>query len=66
MSHLGRPDGKRVEKYSLKPVVLEVEKQLGKSVTFLDDCVGKEVEERCQQAKGGKYSKLGSRCKSLT
>lgn len=53
MSHLGRPDGKRVEKYSLKPVVPEVEKQLGKSVTFLDDCVGSEVEERCQQAKDG-------------
>lgn len=53
MSHLGRPDGKRVAKYSLKPVVPEVEKQLGKSVTFLDDCVGKEVEERVQQAKDG-------------
>lgn len=53
MSHLGRPDGQRIEKYSLKPIVPEVEKLLGKSVTFLDDCVGKEVEERCQQAQGG-------------
>lgn len=53
MSHLGRPDGKRVEKYSLKPVVPELEKQLGKSAIFLEDCVGKGVEERCQQAKDG-------------
>lgn len=32
MSHLGRPDGKVVEKYSLKPVAEEVKKLLGKSV----------------------------------
>lgn len=45
MSHLGRPDGQRVEKYSLKPVVPVLEKQLGKKVTFADDCVGPEVEK---------------------
>ncbi|KAL7273203.1 phosphoglycerate kinase [Rhizina undulata] len=50
MSHLGRPDGKRVEKYSLVPVAKELEKLLGKPVTFLNDCVGKEVEEHCQKA----------------
>ena len=44
MSHLGRPDGKVNPKYSLKPVVPELEKQLGKSVTFAPDCVGPEVE----------------------
>ena len=38
MSHLGRPDGKPNAKYSLKPVVPELEKLLGKSVTFTDDC----------------------------
>jgi len=53
MSHLGRPDGKRVEKYSLKPVVPEVEKALGKPVEFLDDCVGEDTEERVSQAKDG-------------
>ena len=45
MSHLGRPDGKANPKYSLKPVVAELEKLLGKKVIFTDDCVGKEVEE---------------------
>ena len=44
MSHLGRPDGQRIEKFSLKPVAAELEKLLGKKVTFLDDCVGAAVE----------------------
>jgi phosphoglycerate kinase len=35
MSHLGRPDGKVVEKYSLKPVAEELKKVLGKSVLVL-------------------------------
>jgi len=53
MSHLGRPDGKKNPKYSLKPVVPELEKLLGKSVTFTDDCVGPEVEEVVNKASGG-------------
>ncbi|CAO3651606.1 unnamed protein product [Cunninghamella blakesleeana] len=54
MSHLGRPNGKVEEKYSLKPVAEELEKLLGKPVTFLKDCVGSEVEKECQAATGGK------------
>ena len=53
MSHLGRPDGKKNEKYSLKPVVPELEKLLGKSVTFTDDCVGKDVEAIVNKASNG-------------
>ncbi|KAF2094824.1 phosphoglycerate kinase [Rhizodiscina lignyota] len=53
MSHLGRPDGKANPKYSLKPVVPELEKLLGKSVTFTHDCVGKEVEDTVNSAKDG-------------
>jgi phosphoglycerate kinase len=53
MSHLGRPDGKRVEKYSLKPVAAELESLLKRKVTFLNDCVGAEVESHCAQAKDG-------------
>ncbi|PPQ78154.1 hypothetical protein CVT25_015487 [Psilocybe cyanescens] len=53
MSHLGRPDGKVVEKYSLKPVAAEVEKQLGKEVIFLNDSVGPEVEKAVVSAPEG-------------
>ncbi len=53
MSHLGRPDGKVNPKYSLKPVVPELEKQLGKSVTFAPDCVGPEVEAIVAKADNG-------------
>ena len=47
MSHLGRPDGQRIAKFSLKPVAVELEKLLGRPVTFLDDCVGPAVESAC-------------------
>lgn len=53
MSHLGRPNGKAVAKYSLKPVAAELEKLLGKSVTFLNDCVGPEVEAACAKLSPG-------------
>lgn len=53
MSHLGRPDGKANPKYSLKPVVPELEKLLGRSVIFTNDCVGKEVEDTVNGAKDG-------------
>jgi phosphoglycerate kinase len=53
MSHLGRPDGKRVEKFSLQPVAKKLEELLGKPVTFLNDCVGPEVEAACSALKPG-------------
>ena len=51
MSHLGRPDGQKIEKFSLKPIAAELEKLLGKKVTFLDDCVGSAVEAACASGK---------------
>ncbi len=53
MSHLGRPDGRVVEKYSLKAVLPELENLLGKKVIFVNDCVGKEVEETVNKASDG-------------
>lgn len=53
MSHLGRPDGHAVEKYSLRPVAAEVGKLLGKNITFLNDCVGEEVEAACANPSHG-------------
>jgi phosphoglycerate kinase len=46
-SHLGRPDGCVVEKFSLAPVAKIVEEKLGKPVTFLKDCCGSDVEAAC-------------------
>src|SRR6476646_10577581 len=45
-SHLGRPKGERVEKYSLKPVAERLAELLEDKVAFADDCVG----ELAQQA----------------
>jgi len=47
MSHLGRPDGQKIAKYSLRPVAEELSKLLKKPVKFLDDCVGPQVEAAC-------------------
>jgi len=47
MSHLGRPNGQKVAKYSLKPVADELAKLLGRPVKFLDECVGPAVEAAC-------------------
>jgi phosphoglycerate kinase len=57
MSHLGRPDGAMVKKYSLAPVAEELKKQLGDQlrdrVTFLTDCVGPDVESAVNTASPG-------------
>lgn len=53
MSHLGRPNGSPNEKYSLRPIVAELEKLLGKSVTFAPDSVGSEVEDIVNKADDG-------------
>ena len=53
MSHLGRPDGQRVEKYSLKPVAAKLQELLGKPVMFLNDCVGTEVTAACAKLQPG-------------
>lgn len=38
MSHLGRPKGKVVPEYSLKPVAARLKELLGEPVKFLNDC----------------------------
>lgn len=44
ISHLGRPEGKPDEKYSLAPVAVRLAELLGRSVEFADDTVGKSAE----------------------
>ncbi len=52
-SHLGRPDGKVNAKYSLAPVAKALETIIGKPVTFLNDCVGAEVEAKTADPAAG-------------
>eukprot|EP00741_Cyanophora_paradoxa_P007738 tig00001206_g7487.t1 len=52
-SHLGRPDGQRQDKASMKPVAETLQELLKKPVTFLNDCVGPEVEAAVAAASGG-------------
>jgi phosphoglycerate kinase len=47
MSHLGRPDGRVMARFSLKPVADKLQELLGRPVTFLPDCVGPQVEQAC-------------------
>jgi phosphoglycerate kinase len=58
MSHLGRPNGKPVAKYSLQPVAAKLSELLGKPVKFLNDCVGTEVESACAALQPGEVALL--------
>src|SRR5205085_1753075 len=52
-SHLGRPKGERVEKYSLRPVAEHLSELLGKPVAFAADCIGAAARERVEALKDG-------------
>lgn len=51
ISHFGRPEGKGDVKNSLKHVAPELEKALGNKVVFVDDCIGKKVEDAVKNMK---------------
>jgi 3-phosphoglycerate kinase len=43
LTHFGRPEGKKVEEFSLRPLVDDAERALGIKVRFHEDCVGEGV-----------------------
>ena len=53
MSHLGRPDGKVVEKLSLAPVARHLSELLGRNVGIAEDCIGPEVEAQAKVLQPG-------------
>src|SRR3989338_6532435 len=53
MSHLGRPDGKVVAKYSLAPCAKRLSELLGRPVAMAKDCIGTEVKAMAGQFKTG-------------
>jgi phosphoglycerate kinase len=52
-SHLGRPKGERVDKYSLAPVASHLADLLGKPVAFANDCVGEAAEAKVAALQDG-------------
>src|SRR5687768_17442223 len=52
-SHLGRPKGERVEKYSLKPVADHLAALIGKPVAFAEDCIGEAARTGAESVQDG-------------
>ena len=57
-SHLGRPKGERVEKYSLKPVADHLASLLNCTVAFAADCIGEEAQSTVASLKDGDIALL--------
>src|SRR5688500_5413338 len=52
-SHLGRPKGQRVDKYTLRPVAEHLSELLGRPVPFADDCIGALAQQAVNGLKNG-------------
>ena len=52
-SHLGRPKGERVDKYSLRPVAVHLSQVLNRPVAFAEDCVGEAAESKVNALSDG-------------
>jgi phosphoglycerate kinase len=53
MSHLGRPKGERKPEMSLRPCVPVLNDLLGKSISFVDDCIGDAAEAAVEKLGDG-------------
>lgn len=53
MSHLGRPDGKAQDKFSMKHIVSAVNKVVGVEVKFAGDCMGETAKQMTASIKPG-------------
>ena len=53
ISHLGRPEGKRQDKFSLAPVAKRLSRLLDKDVALAPDCIGPEVEAMVEELEPG-------------
>jgi 3-phosphoglycerate kinase len=51
ISHLGRPDGKPVAKYSLRPVAARLRELMAEGVLFLGDCIGDTIKQDIDRSK---------------
>lgn len=53
MTHLGRPKGEVNDKYSLKNIVSEVSKVLGKEVKFVEESIGEKAKQAAADLQTG-------------
>ncbi|MCX6765615.1 MAG: phosphoglycerate kinase [Candidatus Moranbacteria bacterium] len=53
VSHLGRPEGKVDEKYSLRQIIDDVENILGRKIKFAESCIDEEVKKSIEELKEG-------------
>lgn len=52
-SHLGRPKGQRVDKYSLHPVAEHLFSLINRPVAFAEDCIGEPAEMKAKALQDG-------------
>ena len=52
-SHLGRPKGEHVEKYSLRPVAEHLASLIGKPVEYAEDCIGDAAAAKINKLQDG-------------
>jgi phosphoglycerate kinase len=57
-THMGRPKGQRVEKFSLAPIAAYLAKLLDRPVPLASDCVGPEVTKAAAQLQNGEILML--------
>lgn len=50
LTHFGRPEGKKVDKYSVVKIQESVSRALGRDVVFVSDCIGASVERALEQS----------------
>lgn len=53
LSHLGRPDGKIVDQFSLEPIADYLNRNLNLEVQFTHDCIGDGVRQKTRALNGG-------------
>lgn len=58
VSHLGRPNGERDARYSLRPVRRVLQRLLGRNVAFVDDIAGTEAHEAIERMVDGEILML--------
>ena len=58
LSHFGRPDGRRDEKYTLRPVLEPLQRAVGLPVVFGNDCIGPEAEKAVSSLQAGQIALL--------